>query len=121
MSAVAWPVGADLTTWLGTDTSTAQAAAPFVSDLMETVKRLAVRRIYPDTMPANYDPDASDLGGDTCWPDIRDALILDGARLLTRRHSANGVIATQELLVRVSGADADVERMLHEYVYQPEA
>lgn len=116
MSNTTWPVGADLVAWVGAD-ALSTGAVDVADELVEDATSITLDSIDTDKLPVAVD----EQDVNTCPRAVRRAIILEAARLLTRRDSANGVIGSGELLIRVSGVDADVTRLLRPYRLEAEA
>jgi hypothetical protein len=110
----AWPVGSDLETWIGNTVSTETSA--LASALVSEATALALQAIRAESMPA---PTTAPLTDGVCPAPIFRAIILDAARLLSRRGSQSGIENFGDFAARVASVDADYQRLMRPYVYWP--
>lgn len=106
-----WPTGATLTAWVGPTTLAADSTA-LTDDLVADATATVLDRIDTDKLPT--DPMQ-------CPRAIARAIVLEAARLLSRRFAANGIASFGDFAVRLATVDADVARLLLPYRMDPEA
>lgn len=111
MSNTTWPTGVELSAWLPDGAGLSDDAALSLSDLVADATELILTRVDPAKLPT--DPDE-------CPRTIARAIIMEAARLLARRDSANGVIAMGEYSIRATRTDTDIARLLEPWRLDPE-
>lgn len=109
MTTTTWPTGAELVAWVGPDTlsdSSMEIADELVADATETIRD----RIDLDKLPSSGE----------CPRPIARAIVLEAARLLSRKGSAHGIVSFGEFAVRIATVDVDIERLLTAWRLDPE-
>jgi hypothetical protein len=104
-----WPEAADLIAWLGDANLSSDSEAKF-PEVLEAVTEQIVDMLDPDLLPDD----------DSCPPSIRQAILIEAARIWTRSAAANGVIAVGDMAMRVNRFDPDVSRLIYKYRPYPE-
>ena len=106
-----WPTGASLVTWIGGVGHLTDQALTQIEDVMATATATIVERIDVRLLPDD----------DSCPRAVGQAIVLEGARLLSRRDSPQGVVAFAEFAARVARVDVDIEALLAAWRVGPEA
>ena len=111
MSTTTWPDGNSLATWLGgTDALSADGVA-MLPELVDDATAIILDRVDSEKLPT--DPLE-------CPRPVARAIVLEAARLLSRRDSAHGIVSFGELAVRLAKVDADIEHALQYWGLDPE-
>lgn len=106
----AWPTGSDLETWIGNQTPISPPRREQFSAIVGAVIDVVWGDLDEAKMPDQAGPEA-----ERCPAGVRIAVLILAARIDSRRQSANGVIATGELFVRVGADDPDYRRLIARY------
>jgi len=104
-----WPTLEDLAGWVGNSAISAESTYDMVG-IMATARETIEQAIDVRKLPVDG----------TCPATIRQAILLEGARLLARKDSAHGVVAFGDLAFRIATADVDIERLLVPWRLDPE-
>lgn len=107
-----WPDEQAFINWLPDGTRLKPDVVSQLAELIADATASIVDRIDVAKLPDN-DSD--------CPRPIARAILLEAARLLTRRDSATGVIGQGEFAMRVANADVDVTKLLANWRIDPEA
>lgn len=107
-----WPDGRTLVGWIGGADHLTDAAISQADDVMATATATIVERIDGRKLPTNITE---------CPRAVAQAIVLEGARLLSRRDSPQGVVAFGDLVSRVARVDVDIEALLAAWRIGPEA
>lgn len=111
----AWPVASDFTTkWLGGNVST--DASTLAAELVEDATDYALENIGAAAR-AHYNIDPNDDLG--CPAPLFRAIVLDAARILSRRSSGVGLELNQDFAAAIPNADADYNRFTRNYFNWP--
>lgn len=111
MSVTTWPNGASLAAWLPDGANLSEGAQALLQDVVDDATDTVLSRVDPGKLPT---------APEECPRTIARAIVLEAARLLSRRDSANGVIAFGEWTIRATNNDADVTRLLRGWGLEPE-
>ena len=111
MSNTTWPSSTTLRIWLPDGLALSDEAELVLADVVADATDAILERIDLDKLPT----DPLD-----CPRTIARAIVLEAARLLSRRDSANGVIASGEYTIRTTTNDADIARLLKPWGLDPE-
>ena len=106
MSVTTWPDAYSLISWLPDGGGLSDEALAVLADVVADATDLVLQRVDPGKLPT--DPLE-------CPRTIARAIVMEAARLLSRRDSANGVIAVGEFTIRTTNTDADVAMLLHNW------
>jgi hypothetical protein len=106
-----WPTGEALVHWLGANNLGASGTA-LAGELVDEATELVRMNVEATKLPT--DPTV-------CPATIRRAIVIEAARLLSRKDSTQGIVAFGDLAIRLASADADVSRLLLHWRPDPEA
>jgi len=105
-----WPTRTDLEEWLGPHNLGSDSAV--LVDVLAAASSKIRQKLDPALLPTDTA---------VCPDPVRQAILLEAARLSTRQHSANGVIAAAggDFAIRVSRLDPDVAALIRPYMPPP--
>ena len=111
MSVTTWPNAGSLISWLPDGTRLTDGAESLLTEIVADATDAVLDRVDPAKLPTDHDE---------CPRTIARAIVMEAARLLSRRDSTNGVIAFGEFSIRATGTDADISRLLKPWGLDPE-
>lgn len=106
-----WPTGQSLRDWLGGSSVLTDTALSFTDEIVLDATAVILERIDGGKLPANPAE---------CPRSIARAIVLESARLLSRKDSTAGVVSFGEFAARLSNVDVDIEACLRAWGTDPE-
>lgn len=106
-----WPTGQDLRAWLGGSDVLTNEALVATDDIVLDATAVILERVDETKLPV--DPAQ-------CPRSLARAIILEAARLLSRKDSTNGVVSFGEFAARLANVDVDIEACLRAWGTDPE-
>lgn len=106
-----WPDVSVVSEWLGGTANIKPSSIGMLGEIVADATAVILDRVDPSKLPV--DPDE-------CPRPVARAIILEAARLLSRRESTHGVVAFSEFAVRLANVDVDIEACLRHWGTDPE-
>lgn len=110
MTTTTWPDGAALSDWLGGPQGLKSSSLVMLADIVADATAIILDRVDPGKLPVDVAQ---------CPRPVARAIILEAARLLSRRESTHGVVAFSEFAVRLANVDVDIEACLRHWGTDP--
>lgn len=106
-----WPNGEDLRLWLGGSSVLTDEALIATDEIVLDATAVIRERIDATKLPVDVAE---------CPRSVARAIILEAARLLSRRDSTVGVVSFGEFATRLANVDVDIEACLRVWGTDPE-
>lgn len=107
----AWPTGQHLVEWVGGAGALTDTSLVLADDLVADATAIILDRVDPDKLPAT---------STDCPRQVARAIILEAARLLSRRESSHGLVSFGDFAARLANVDVDIEACLRHWRTDPE-
>lgn len=106
-----WPTGETLREWLGGTGALSNTALDHLDEVVADATAVILERVDPAKLP---------VVATECPRSVGRAIVLEAARLLSRKDSTHGLVSFGEFAARMSSVDVDIEACLKAWRLDPE-